>query len=499
MQVPRPTQKVSGLRAAPILFCFLISALAIAALGQTTENLSQIKKVYVGSLGDGKGTAEMSARIAERLRASGRVNVMASADQADATIHGIGRIWTTGYTSIGVHPSRANREPVFDGFLSVNLDSKSGATLWSYLVTPSKFSVKRITNDLADQIVQKLLDALQHHTPETQAAAIPSSAEEISIHGAGATFPWPLYQKWFESYEQKAPNTRITYDPVGSESGIQRLSERSVDFAASDMPLSDQAMSQSSARFLHFASVLGAVVPIYNLANISRALNFTPEALAGIYLGTIKKWNDPVLRSSNPGVAFPDAEIVVVHRSDGSGTTFAFTDYLSKVSPQWKARFATPAATISWPAGQGAERNEGVATLVRQTPNSIGYVELIYAIQHELRFGAVRNAAGRYIKADLASVTAAAAGVGGSNSDFRFSITNASGKEAYPIATFTWLLLPAQTDSSQGAELSAKRLAVIEFLRWALTSGQKECSSLGYAPLPAAVANQELQALTTSK
>jgi phosphate transport system substrate-binding protein len=276
---------------------------------------------------------------------------------------------------------------------------------------------------------------------------------------------------------------------VGSEAGIRLLREGSVDFAGSDMPLSDEAMAQSKVKFRHFASVLGAVVPIYNLKNVAPFLNFSPAALAGIYLGTIKHWNDPILKASNPGVSLPDNEIVVVHRSDGSGTTFAWADYLAKVSPEWKQRVGAAQTTISWPVGRGAERNEGVAALVRQTPNSIGYVELIYAIQHELRFGAVQNAEGNYVKADLASVTAAAAGVAGDQgSDFRVSITNAPGGNAYPIATFTWLLLPEN-------EPESKKDTLAEFLRWALTAGQKECSGLGYAPLPAVVASEELKAL----
>jgi len=338
------------------------------------------------------------------------------------------------------------------------------------------------------------LNAVEHETLPAGALTANASAASGAIHGAGATFPWPLYQEWFESFQQKLPNVRIQYDPVGSESGIRLLTEGEIDFAGTDMPLSDEAMAQSKVRFLQLATVLGAVVPIYNVSKLDHPLNFTPAALSGIYLGKITRWNDPVIRASNPGASLPDSEIVVVHRSDGSGTTFAWTDYLSKVSPEWKQHVGGAAGSISWPVGRGAERNEGVAALVRQTPNSIGYVELIYAIQHELRFGAVRNAAGKFVKADLVSVTAAASGVAeAAKLDFRFSITNAPGKDAYPIATFTWLLLPA------GTEQAPKRSAVLEFLRWALTSGQKECSGLGYAPLPAGVANQELQLINTLK
>jgi phosphate transport system substrate-binding protein len=463
-----------------------------AGSAQTAESLAQVKRIYVGSLGEGKAAAEMRERIEDRLRASNKFQVVAKAAEADATVKGSGRIWTTGYVSLGVHPSRANREAEFDGFLSVDVIGKDDVTLWSYLFTPSKFSVKKITTDLADQFVPKLLSAVEEESHDRQIAGGKQSTASVSIHGAGGTFPWPLYQKWFESYRQKAPNVRISYDPVGSEAGIRSLTEGKLDFAGSDMPLSDEAMTRSKAKFRHVASVLGAVVPIYNLSNVTSFLNFSPTALAGIYLGTIKRWNDPALKASNPGVSLPDSEIVVVHRSDGSGTTFAWADYLVKVSPEWKQRVGAPGTTISWPVGWGAERNEGVAALVRRTPNSIGYVELIYAIQHELRFGAVQNADGNYVKADLTSVTAAASGVGEQGSDFRVSITNAPGKSAYPIATFTWWLLPEN-------EQPTKRDAVVEFLRWALTAGQRECSGLGYAPLPAVVASEELRALDQLK
>jgi phosphate transport system substrate-binding protein len=365
--------------------------------------------------------------------------------------------------------------------------------MWSYLVTPGKFAFKPITNDLADQLVKKMLEVLG---PEAQAGptlSLKVGVESVTVHGAGATFPWPLYKRWFESFGQRAPGVQIRYDPVGSESGIRQLTEHRTDFAASDMPLSDQTMAQSQLRVLHFASVLGAVVPIYNIKSADRRLNFTPKALAGIYSGSIKTWDDPVIKASNPGVALPHKEIVVVHRTDGSGTTFVWTDYLSKVDPEWKRRVGA-STTVSWPVGVGAELNDGVAAMVRQTPDSIGYVELIYAIQHELSFGAVQNRAGNFIKADLSSVTAAAATAADTaNSDFRFSITNAPGKQAYPISTFTWLLLPAERKDSQ------KTAALVEFLRWILTSGQKQCASLGYAPLPSAVANKELQILDTVK
>ncbi|MGA3089682.1 MAG: phosphate ABC transporter substrate-binding protein PstS [Terriglobales bacterium] len=308
-----------------------------------------------------------------------------------------------------------------------------------------------------------------------------------TLRGAGATFPSPLYQQWLELFQDDHPDVHISYDAVGSEEGIQQLRERKVDFAASEMPLSDEAMSEAHQRYIHVPSVLGAVVPIYNVKGLRQNLNFTPETLSGIFLGKIRKWNDPQLTMSNRGAALPDAEIIVVHRSDGSGTSFVWTEYLSKISPQWKVAVGA-GATVQWPVGVEAERNEGVASTVQRTPNSIGYVEFIYAIQHELRFGAVRNSAGRFIRASISSVTAAASS-GASSQDFRVSITDPTSKDAYPIATYTWLLLPEQVKTNSTSEV------LLDLIRWMLTSGQKKCSALGYAPLPLDVAKRALDAL----
>ncbi len=313
------------------------------------------------------------------------------------------------------------------------------------------------------------------------------------MKGAGATFPAPLYQIWFQLFQEEHPNLHINYDAVGSEEGIQRLQAHKVDFAASEMPLSDAEMEKTHARFLHVPVVLGAVVVIYNVKGVRRDLNFTPDILSGIFLGKIRKWNDPEIRRLNRGAVLPDADIVVVHRSDGSGTTFVWTDYLSKISPQWKASVGA-GTTVPWPAGIGAERNDGVASAVQKTLNSIGYVEFIYALQHELSFGSVRNSAGNFVKASISSVTAAAATMGDSQGqDFRVSITNPPGGAAYPIATYTWILLPAQSEDK------TKKDALTELLRWVLTSGQKKCSALGYSPLPPEVAKRALESFAATK
>jgi phosphate transport system substrate-binding protein len=309
-----------------------------------------------------------------------------------------------------------------------------------------------------------------------------------TINGAGATFPAPIYQKWFEEFHQQNPDIKINYQSVGSGAGIQQLTVGTVDFGASDMPMTDSQLGKITRfKVLHFPTVLGAVVPVYNLEGTTAALNFSGETLAGIFLGDIKKWNDPALKKDNPGVNLPGADITVVHRSDGSGTSFVWTDYLSKVSPAWKSKVGSD-TSVNWPIGLGGKGNEGVAGLVKQTPHSLGYVELIYAVQTKMGFGAVKNAAGSFVKADFNSVSEAAAGAANNMpDDFRVSITNAPGANAYPIASFTWLLIPNKIDNA------GKRKAITQFIQWMLTTGQKDTTALSYAPLPAPVVAKETQ------
>ncbi|MGA2040576.1 MAG: phosphate ABC transporter substrate-binding protein PstS [Bryobacteraceae bacterium] len=307
-----------------------------------------------------------------------------------------------------------------------------------------------------------------------------------AINGAGATFPYPIYGKWFEEFRQKNPSVEINYQSKGSGAGIAQLTAGTVDFGASDMPMKDEQIAALKVKALHFPTVLGGLVPTYNLPGLAD-LKFSSEMLAGIFLGKIAKWNDAKIAKANPGIKLPATDIIVVHRSDGSGTTFVFTDYLSKISPEWKAG---PGAntSIKWPTGVGQQGNEGVAGMVKQTPGAVGYVELIYALKNKMEYGSVQNAAGVYLKANLESVTAAAAGAAKSMpADFRVSITNAPGKDAYPIASFTWLLIPTQIQDS------SKRTALVSFLKWMLADGQKDCADLGYAPLPKAVVSQELK------
>jgi len=317
--------------------------------------------------------------------------------------------------------------------------------------------------------------------------AIPALAQ-TKINAAGATFPYPIYSKWFNQYHQMHPDIEINYQSIGSGGGIAQLKSGTVDFGASDMPLDDTKVKQMPMPILQLPTVLGSVVPAYNVPEIKTELKFTPEIIAGIYLGEITKWNDKAIAAANPGVSLPDKSIVVLHRSDGSGTTFVFTDYLSKISSEWKSRVGS-GTTVSWPVGLGAKGNEGVAGMIRQMDGGIGYIELIYALQNKITFGPVKNASGNFVKASLESTTAAAAGAKMSANDFRVSITNAPGKDAYPISSFTYLLIPIQWKDG------TKEKAVTDFLNWMLDNGQSMTSQLNYAALPDAVKEKERAAI----
>lgn len=321
------------------------------------------------------------------------------------------------------------------------------------------------------------------------AASFAAGAGQVLLNAAGATFPYPIYSKWFDQYHTTHPNVQINYQSIGSGGGIRQLLDKTVDFGASDGPMNDDQLKQASVPILHFPTVLGADVPSYNIPGVAADLNFTPEALAGIYLGKITSWNDPAIAAANPSVKLPKADIVVIHRSDGSGTTYIWTDYLSKVSPDWMK--VGKGTSVNWPVGLGGKGNEGVSALIEQTPGSLGYVELIYAVQNKMRYGAVKNAAGAFVKADLASVSAAAAAASKEMpDDFRVSITNpANNKAAYPISSFTWLLIPSKfTDAG-------KRDIVKDFLKWMMTDGQNSVEALSYAKLPKEVVAKEMKAI----
>jgi phosphate transport system substrate-binding protein len=320
------------------------------------------------------------------------------------------------------------------------------------------------------------------------AAVTVGAQQTVQINGAGATFPAPIYTKWFSEYNKLHPNVQINYQPVGSGAGIKQLMSKTVFFGASDGPMTqDQLLAAPGV--LHFPTVLGAVVPVYNVSGISQPLTFNGQVLADIFLGKITKWNDPAIAKLNAGLKLPDTDIAVAHRSDGSGTTYIWCDYLAKVSPDWKKTVGV-ATSVKWPTGIAAARNDGVAAIVSQTPGAIGYVELIYALQNRISYGNVQNLNGKVVKASVESVTAAAnAAAAKMPADFRVSITNAAGDDVYPISSFTWLLLEKDPKDKAQSKI------MVEFVKWALTDGQKFAPDLGYAPLPKNVVDLEIKAL----
>jgi phosphate transport system substrate-binding protein len=324
-------------------------------------------------------------------------------------------------------------------------------------------------------------------------AVLPLAAfGQTTLNGAGATFPNPMYSKWFSEYHKLHSDVQINYQPIGSGGGIRQVIAGTVDFGASDMPMTDDQLREAKFKVLNIPTVLGAVVPAYNIPGVTGEIKFTPDALAGIFLGKITKWNDKAIAGANPGVNLPNQDILVVHRSDGSGTSFIWTDYLSKVNAEWKNQVGS-GTSVKWPIGLGGKGNEGVAGSIRQLQGSIGYVELIYAVQNNIAYGSVRNAAGNFVKASLEGVTAAAAAAPKMPADFRVSIANAPGKDSYPISSFTWLLIPAQSKDP------AKGKILADFLNWMVTDGQKMTAALSYAPLPESVAEKVKEAIKQVK
>ena len=307
---------------------------------------------------------------------------------------------------------------------------------------------------------------------------------QMTINGAGATFPYPIYSKWFDEYAKVDPSVRFNYQSIGSGGGQKQILAQTVDFGASDGPMSDDNLAKAPGKLLHIPTVAGADVVAYNLPG-NPVLKLDPDAIAGVFLGQIKKWNDPKIAALNPGIKLPDQDIVVVHRSDGSGTTYIWTDYLSKISPEWKQKVGTN-TSVNWPTGLGGKGNEGVAGQIKQTPGALGYVELIYAVQNKMPYADVKNASGEFVKASLESITAAVA-TAQIPDDFRFSMTNAPGNGAYPIAGATWLLVyEQQKDPMKGKKL-------VEFLKWAMKDGEKMARDLQYAPLPENVQERVLK------
>jgi phosphate transport system substrate-binding protein len=320
-----------------------------------------------------------------------------------------------------------------------------------------------------------------------------AAAQTIQINGAGATFPNPIYSKWFSEYNKLHGNIQINYQPIGSGGGIRQITNQTVFFGATDGPMTNDQLLAAPGKILHIPTVLGAVVPVYNIPNVNAELKFTGRVLADIFLGKITRWNDPAIAKLNTGVTLPGSDITVVHRSDASGTSYIWVDYLAKVSAEWKTKVGV-ATAVNWPTGVGGKGNEGVAGLVTQSPGSIGYVELIYALQNKINYGSVQNMASEFLRGSVQSVTAAAAAAAAKMPpDFRVSITNAEGKGVYPISSFTWLLL------YENPKDKAQAKTMLEFTKWALTDGQKYCAELGYAPLPEAVVKLEMATLARIK
>ena len=317
------------------------------------------------------------------------------------------------------------------------------------------------------------------------------ASAQNALNAGGATFPYPIYSKWFSEYNKQHPDVQINYQSIGSGGGIRQVLAGTLDFGASDGPMSDEQLAQAKFKILHIPTVLGSVVPAYNIPGVNAELKFSPDVLADIFLGKISTWKDPRIAKDNPGINFPDQGIVIVHRSDGSGTTYIFTDYLSKVSPDWKNSVGK-GTSVSWRGGMGGKGNEGVAGYIRNIPGSIGYIELIYALQNKIQFGSVKNASGNFVKASLASTTAAAASAK-MPADFRVSITNAPGKDAYPIASFTWLLIPQPSKDGKKGQI------IKEFLQWMSTQGQTMTEQLSYAPLPKNVVEMESSVIKNLK
>ena len=314
-----------------------------------------------------------------------------------------------------------------------------------------------------------------------------SSAQAQKLTGAGATFPYPIYSKWFSEYSASHQGVQVNYQSIGSGGGISQVTKGLVDFGASDMPMTDEMLAASKVKLIHFPTVIGAVVPVFNVPGASD-IRFSADVLADIYLGRIANWNDGRIAKDNPGTHLPDLKIIVVHRSDGSGTSYIFTDYLSKVSKEW-AGGPGKGTSPSWPVGVGGKGNEGVAGLVRQLPGAVGYVELIYALQNRITYGAVKNPAGNWVKGSISGVTDAAASIKQMPADFRVSITNAPGAKAYPISSFTYLLIPVSSNNA------TNRKVLKDLLSWIVKSGESEVSALSYAPLPESVVQKELKAI----
>ena len=459
-------------------------AMAFSAFARQTVPTEGIKRIYVEPFTTGKGAEKFREDVIAELRRLSSILIASDESSADAILGGGGEIWIKGYRShnpqLGNVPP--NGSPIYTGYLSIELREPGGDTLWSYLATPPRVS-RDASRDLATVIVKQLAKALEQGEVPSRIDALPSPSRSLS--GAGATFPYPVYEKWFKNYRRENPAVQIMYEPIGSEAGIRKLLAGKTDFGASDSPEAIQELSpENDKNYLFFPSVVGAVVPVVNLPGLGGDIAFTPKALVGIYLGKITKWNDAILKHANRGLHLPDLDVKVVYRADGSGTSYAWTDYLSKTSPAWKAQVGRGLAP-KWPTGRGATGNSGVSEAVKAQSGSIGYVEFIYALQNHLSYGRVRNRNGEFVSASLGSIAAAASNSVKIGDDFKISIADSPGAGVYPISSFTWIVVPAHiTDET-------KRSALRGFLKWMLGPGQRQAAALGYLGLPKDVVAKE--------
>lgn len=459
------------------------------ALASQTGRPSRVRRIYVEPFVTQTGAEKFREDVVAELRKLSSVSLAPDESSSDAILGGGGDVWVRGYFSHNPRLTSAppNGAPAYTGFLSVELKARNGQTLWSYLATPPRVSAD-VAKDLSITIVKNLTAFLDHAGSMSPTASLPQPS--TILHGAGATFPYPVYAKWFTNYRRENPNVEIDYEAVGSEAGVRKLIANSVDFGASDSPKAIHDLDPGEeAKYLFFPSVAGAVVPVVNLPGLRGDISFTPEALAGIYLGKIKKWNDPILVHANKGVRLPDLDIIVVHRADGSGTSYAWTDYLSKTSAAWKAQAGTSLAP-KWPVGREANGNDGVARMVKEQVGAIGYVEFIYALQNQLTYGRVRNRNGEFVLASLESIAAAAKRSSSVNDNFDISLVDAPGSGVYPISSFTWIVIPAEIADS------AKQSAISGFLQWMLGPGQRQAAALGYVELPQDLLKKEAAAIS---
>jgi phosphate transport system substrate-binding protein len=447
-----------------------------------------VRRLYIEPLTTKAGAERLREDLMAELRKDASLSVVTNASEADLILGGGGEVWIKAYRSLNPRSGRlpSDGTPVYAGYFSVELRDPKGETLWSDLVTPGEVSVD-ISKELSKRIAKHLTAALEKVELPADVTTLP--AAQAVLKGAGATFPYPVYAKWFTNYRRENPAVEIAYDPAGSEAGVRRLLNGEVDFGASDNPnvIHDLAAAEEG-KYLFLPSVIGAVVPIVNLPGVAGEIEFTPEMLAAIYLGKIKKWNDPVLRRANPRLHLPDLDIVVIHRADGSGTSYSWTDYLSKISPEWKTQVGAH-MDPAWPVGRAVKGNEGVAEMVKELGGSIGYVEYIYALQNHLSLARVRNQEGRYVEAGLEGIAVAAKQAMEISDDLKVSLVNAPGAGAYPISSFSWLVVPLHIPDE------GKRQALTAFLRWMLGPGQRQAAALGYLGLPPDLVSREEEAI----